>query len=166
MAFRDHMQRGYPFVLGLIILFSIIQLAVSAWLTSRFNARHDYFSVTERDRTRFILFASIWTTVLSSCYLLFFFAMPTNPLSSVLSLMVFLILTWIFWTAGAASITATLGGGLNCSQTIFVYCGQLNAMEAFAWILWILTTLLLIVVAIRGILAARRGDGVRGPLFA
>lgn len=166
MAFRDHMHRGYPFVLGLIIVFSIIQLAISAWLTSRFNARHDYFSVAERDRTRFILFASIWTTVLSSCYLLFFFAMPNNPLSSVLSLMVFLILTWIFWTAGAASITATLGGGLNCNQTIFVYCGQLNAMEAFAWILWILTTLLLIAVAIRGILAARRGDGFRGPLFA
>ncbi|KIK29940.1 hypothetical protein PISMIDRAFT_26895 [Pisolithus microcarpus 441] len=153
MAFRDHMQRGYPYV-----FMSDLQLAISAWLTSRFNARHDYFSVTERDRTRFILFASIWTTVLSLCYLLFFFAMPTNPLSSVLSLMVFLILTWIFWTAGAASITATLGGGLNCRR--------LNAMEAFAWILWILTTLLLIVVAIRGILAARRGDGVRGPLFA
>ena len=23
-------------------------------------------------------------------------------------------LTWIFWTAGAASITAALGGGYNC----------------------------------------------------
>ncbi|KAI6120938.1 hypothetical protein EDD16DRAFT_1477896 [Pisolithus croceorrhizus] len=191
MAFRDHLQRGFPcnyfsyfavypeannniiVVLGLIILFSIIELAISAWLTSRFNARHDYFSITERDRTRFILFASIWTTVLSSCYLLFFFAMPDNALSSVLSLMIFLILTWIFWTAGAASITSTLGGGLNCrrvtkgvTQTIFVYCGQLNAMEAFAWILWILTTLLLIVVAMRGVAAARRGDGVRGSLFA
>ncbi|KAI6015624.1 hypothetical protein EDC04DRAFT_2752094 [Pisolithus marmoratus] len=166
MAFSDHFQRGYPIVLGLIIFFSIIQLAISAWLTSRFNARHDFFSIAERDRTRFILFASIWTTVLSSCYLVLFFTMPSSVLGSVLSLMVFLILTWVFWTAGAASITATLGGGLNCSQTVFVYCGQLNAMEAFAWILWILTTFLLIVVAIRGILAARRGDGVRGPLFA
>ncbi|KAI6012696.1 hypothetical protein F5J12DRAFT_819808 [Pisolithus orientalis] len=166
MAFGDHFQRGFPFVLGLIIFFSIIQLAISAWLTSRFNARHDYFNISERDRTRFILFASIWTTVLSSCYLLLFFTSQSSVLSSVLSLMIFLVLTWIFWTAGAASITASLGGGLNCSNTVFVYCGQLNAMEAFAWILWILTTFLLIVVAIRGILSARRGDGFRGQLFA
>lgn len=25
-----------------------------------------------------------------------------------------LVLTWLFWTAGAAAITAALGGGLNC----------------------------------------------------
>lgn len=25
-----------------------------------------------------------------------------------------LLLTWIFWTGGAAAITAELGGGLNC----------------------------------------------------
>lgn len=25
-----------------------------------------------------------------------------------------LTLTWIFWTAGAAAITAALGGGLDC----------------------------------------------------
>lgn len=30
-----------------------------------------------------------------------------------------LFLTWIFWVAGAAAITATLGGGLNCSYVRF-----------------------------------------------
>ncbi|KAG6330162.1 hypothetical protein ID866_8926 [Astraeus odoratus] len=153
-------------IFGLILFFSVIQLAISAWLTSRFDARHDYFSVDERDRTRFILFSSIWTVVVSSVYLLFFFMFPSTVMSSVLSHIVLLVLTWIFWTAGAASITSTLGGGLNCSDTVFAYCGQLNAMEAFAWILWILVTFLVIVVAIRGIMAARRGDGVRGPLLA
>jgi hypothetical protein len=75
-----------------------------------------------------------------------------------------------------------LGGGLNCSnQNEFSYCGQLNALEAFAWIEWfviffvsipiingaidrILATLALVVVLIRGISASRRGDGYRGSL--
>ena len=70
-----------------------------------------------------------------------------------------LLLTWIFWTAGAIAITVELGGGLNCSyvfhsmssplsqtnpypllpsrtQSVFIYCGQLNALEGFAWIIW------------------------------
>ncbi|KAH7889480.1 hypothetical protein F5I97DRAFT_1801281 [Phlebopus sp. FC_14] len=167
MSFDDHLRRGHPTVFSLIILFCIIELAISAWLTAQFNLHHNFFNTAERDRTRFLLFTSIWTIVFSGMYMFFFFAMPSNVLSSVASHILFLLLTWIFWTAGAASITAALGGGLNCrTQDIFVYCGQLNALEGFAWVIWILVTFAIIVVAIRGILAARRGDGVRGPLIA
>ncbi len=54
-----------------------------------------------------------------------------------------LFLTWIFWTAGVASITTALGGGINCTTTPrrIVYCDQLNAAEAFAWIEWYATIL-------------------------
>jgi hypothetical protein len=69
------------------------------------------------------------------------------------------------------------------TQSIFVYCGQLNALEGFAWVIWyvssihlhyflvyilarILVTFAILVVLIRGIFAARRGDGMRGPLIA
>jgi len=71
------------------------------------------------------------------------------------------------------------------TQDIFVYCDQLNALEGFAWVEWyvqhddqnrlsnsdtrinrILVTFLLIVVLIRGITAARRGDGYRGGLVS
>ena len=64
-----------------------------------------------------------------------------------------MFLTWVFWLAGAAAITDTLGGGLNCGCVVFAifphvrrsnrdmtsrdavtYCGQLNALEAFAWV--------------------------------
>jgi hypothetical protein len=68
-------------------------------------------------------------------------------------------------------------------QGVFVYCGQLNALEGFAWVIWyvlliyvyhffvdilarILVTFAILVVLIRGIIAARRGDGMRGPLIA
>ncbi|KAG2141024.1 hypothetical protein DEU56DRAFT_911514 [Suillus clintonianus] len=167
MAFDTHMRRGHPIVFSMIIFFSIIELAISAWLTSQFNAHHNYFSLAERDRTRFLLFASIWTIVFSAAYMFFFFSIPDNVLSSVASHVVFLCLTWIFWTAGAASITAALGGGLNCNtQSVFVYCGQLNALEGFAWVIWVLVTFAIFVVLIRAIRSARRGDGMRGPLIA
>ncbi|KAF8131523.1 hypothetical protein EV363DRAFT_1164973 [Boletus edulis] len=155
MAFEDWIRKGHPIILGSLIVFSIIELSISAFLVAQFNRHHNYFSTDERDRTAFLLFASIWTIVLSALYMSFFFIVPDNVL----------LLTWIFWTAGAASITAALGGGLNCvNQTVFVYCGQLNALEGFAWVIWIIVTFAIIVVAIRGVIAARRGDGLRGPL--
>ncbi|KAI0701265.1 hypothetical protein C8T65DRAFT_275671 [Cerioporus squamosus] len=164
--FDRHVRRGHPVVFSLIIFFSIIELAISSWLTSRFNLRHDYLSLSVRDRTRFILFDCCWTIFFGVLYFGMFLYRPTGGfLTSVLSHAVFLILTWILWTAGAAAITAALGGGLNCSDH-FTYCGQLNALEAFAWIIWILVTFALLVVFFRGISASRRGDGFRGGLIA
>lgn len=60
-----------------------LQLAISAWLTSRYNAHHNYLSITERDRTRFLLFTSIWTVVISALYSGFFFALTDSIVSSV-----------------------------------------------------------------------------------
>ncbi|KAN0100114.1 hypothetical protein V8E55_000098 [Tylopilus felleus] len=166
MAFEDWIRKGHPIIFGSLIVFSIIELSISAFLVAQFNRHHNYFSTAERDRTAFLLFASIWTIVLSALYMVFFFAIPDNVLNSVGSHICFLLLTWIFWTAGAASITATLGGGLNCvNQNVFVYCGQLNALEGFAWLIWIIVTFTITIVAIRGVIAARRGDGLKGPLF-
>lgn len=60
-----------------------LQLAISAWLTSRYNAHHNYLSITERDRTRFLLFTSIWTVVISALYSGFFFGLTDSVVSSV-----------------------------------------------------------------------------------
>ncbi|KAL0952058.1 hypothetical protein HGRIS_008696 [Hohenbuehelia grisea] len=168
MGMDTHVRRGHPIVFGLIILFSVIELAISAWLTSRYNDNNPTPSGTERDRVRYTLFASTWTIVFSFMFLILFFHSATGSvMTSVASHLAFLILTWIIWTASAAAVTEMLGGGLNCSnQARFAYCGQLNALEAFAWMIWILVTVALIVVLIRGISAARRGDGYRGGLVA
>ncbi|KAF9461971.1 hypothetical protein BDZ94DRAFT_1166796 [Collybia nuda] len=168
MTFDTHVRRGHPIIFGLLIIFGIIQLSLSAWLTSRYNANHNYRNTTERDRVRYVLFCSIWTVVFSFFYLFMFMVNPTGSvLTSVASHLLFLGISWIFWVAAAAAVTEMLGGGLNCSnQSIFVYCGQLNALEAFCWIIWIIITIALIVVIIRGVSAARRGDGYRGGLVA
>ncbi|KAG1775712.1 hypothetical protein EV702DRAFT_1180267 [Suillus placidus] len=167
MNFDTHVQMGHPVVLSLIIFCSIIELSISAWLTSRFTAYHNFFSLAERDCTRFLLFTSGWTIVFSCLYMLFFFYLPGSILGSVASHIFFLFLTWAFWTAGATSITTALGGELNRNtQNIFVYPVQLNALQGFAWVTEALVTFALLAVVIRGILTIRRGYGMRGLLTA
>ncbi|KAG2126895.1 uncharacterized protein EDB93DRAFT_246182 [Suillus bovinus] len=145
-------------VFSLIIFCSIIELSISAWLTSRFVAYHNYFSLAERDRTCFLLFTSGWTIILSSVSMCF----SSCPPGSVL------FLTWIFWTAGATSITTALSGELihklvtssfNSLLTSYfpstqgvVYLVQLNALQGFAWVNEALVTFALLVVIIRSIL--------------
>lgn len=171
--YSERRVQAYTIVFGLTVLFSIIELAISAWLTARFDARLDYFSIAERDGTHFILFASLWTSVLFITFFLGMFGMMARSRGDKVIRAItsngfhvsFLLLTWIFWTAGAASITSVLGGGLNCSQTIFAYCGQLNAMEAFSWLIWILVTLATVAVLIQAINSTRRGEGFWGSVF-
>jgi len=165
MTFEDWIRKGHPIVLGTLVVYSIVELSISAFLIAQFNRYGNYFSTDEFDRTAFLLFASIWTLVLSALYIFFFFTMPDSVMSSVGSHVSFLIITWIFWTAGAASITSALGGGLDCStEVVFVYCGHLNALQTFSWMIWIVVTFAIVVVAIRGVIAARHGDGLKGPL--
>jgi hypothetical protein len=94
-----------------------------------------------------------------------------------------LFITWVFWLSGAAAITAALNGGLNCGRFNIPYCGQLNALEAFAWICWsvvitkldpmnevlnniyrIMVTVMFFASLTLGFRAMRRGDGIKGPL--
>ncbi|KAJ3485233.1 hypothetical protein NLI96_g5106 [Meripilus lineatus] len=161
-------RRGHPITFGLIIVFATIELAISAWLVAKYEAHNNYPSIGVRDRTRFLLFTSSWTIFFSMFYLILFLhsASTGSIMTSVASHLLFLVPTWIFWVSGAAAITAALGGGLDCGTTDDVYCGQLNALEGFAWINWILVTFAFIVVIIRGISASRRGDGMRGQLVA
>ncbi|KAI0789435.1 hypothetical protein C8Q75DRAFT_765639 [Abortiporus biennis] len=167
MAFDDHVRRGHPIVFGLIIGFAIIELSISAWLTARFNQHHNYPSTSVRDKTRYLLFASIWTIFFSLFYFVLFLHSPSSSvMTSVASHLIFLFVTWVFWLAGAAAITAALSGGLDCGHPGVVYCGQQNALEAFAWIEWILVFFALVFVIFRGVSAQRRGDGIRGGLIS
>ncbi|KAF8191642.1 hypothetical protein K438DRAFT_1675742 [Mycena galopus ATCC 62051] len=166
MGMSTHVRRGHPITFGLIIFFGVVELALSAWLTSKFNMLHNQRSLSERDRVRFTLFTTTWTIFSSGLLLiLFWHSSDGSILTSVLSHLIILGFSWIMWTAVAASVTEMLGGGLNCkTQDAYVYCNQLNALEGFAWLEWLLVTFAIVVVLVRGILAARRGDGYRGSL--
>jgi hypothetical protein len=157
-------RKGHPMMFGAIVVFSIIEMCIAAWITAKYNANHNFPNSGLRARVRYILFVSIWTTLLGSVYLGLFLSMAGSMISSVASHFVFLALTWIFWVAAAAALTQSVGGALNCSVQTIVYCGQLNALEGFAWLIWVLLTFMLILVLIRGIKVARRGDGIAGAM--
>ena len=95
-----------------------------------------------------------------------------------------LFVTWVFWLAAAAALTQSLGGALDChTQTEFVYCGHLNALSGFAWMIWfvlfsslthkqlkliivyrVVLTFVFLFVIIQGIMRMRRGEGVASPM--
>lgn len=114
-------------IFGLIILFGAVEVALSTWLVNWYDNR-SYPSASYRDRIRFTCFVSWWTLVFAIAYLVFYQIAATSIISSVASHAGWLILTWIFWTAAAASVTAMLGGGLDCGRD-YVNCSQLNALE-------------------------------------
>jgi len=156
---------GHPIMFGAIVVFSIIEMCISAWITAKYNANHNFPNSGVRARVRYILFVSIWTILFGSGFLVVFLVATTSALASVASHFFFLTVTWILWLAAAAAITQTLGGALNChTQSFFVYCGQLSALEGFAWLIWVLLTFMLLFVLIRGITSAKRGDGYAGAL--
>ncbi|KEP53423.1 membrane-associating domain protein [Rhizoctonia solani 123E] len=166
MGLSMHVRRGHPITFGLMIFFGIIDGAIAAWLTHRYRKRHDWLSISVRDRTYLLLFTSWWTVLGSAILLALFMRSSASKLASVLVHLVFLGITWVFWTAGAASITASMGGGINCSRVAqqVVYCNQLNALMGFSWVNWVLATFAIFVVIICAVRSARRGDGTRGAL--
>ncbi|KAH9043655.1 hypothetical protein EDB85DRAFT_706203 [Lactarius pseudohatsudake] len=180
MSYSSYLKPGYFFFFAVILVIAIIELSISAWLTSRYNSRHDFLSTTERDRVRFLLFCSVWTTFLSPIFPVLLFLGGLEILASVAAHLVFLFVSWMFWLSGAAAITQSLGGGLDCEYVTsaevpplltylarshhLVYCGQLNALEAFAWIEWVFLTLGFVFVIVVAVRAGQRGQGYRGPV--
>jgi len=162
MSYSSYLKPGYHFFFISIVVFAIIELSISAWLTARYNSHHNFLSTTERDRVRFLLFCSIWTTLLSPIFPVVLSLESLEVLASVAAHLVFLFVTWVFWLSGAAAITQSLNGGLDCGH--FIYCGQLNALEAFAWIEWVFLTFGFVFVIVIAVRAGQRGEGYRDPV--
>ncbi|KAF8868885.1 hypothetical protein CPB84DRAFT_1805999 [Gymnopilus junonius] len=166
MVMNTIIRFGYPIIFGILLASSIIELSISAWLTSKFNTMHNNSSTSEKISVRYILFCSVWTIVFGGAYFITFLLAISGIITSIASHTLFLFVTWILWLAAAAAITSNLGGSLNCKvNTAFFYCEHLNALMGFAWLIFILLTIILILVLIRGIISAKRGDGYRGALL-
>jgi len=146
---------------GLLTFFGIIEGCITSWLVARYN-QHGYPDHSFRDRLRFGVFTSWWTVVFSALYMVFFLLGIGGVVSSIASHGIWLFITWIFWLATAASITSMLGGGDICSHSDLTYCNQNVAAEAFAWIEWILISIIFFAVAFLGSRAIRKGDTVSG----
>jgi len=165
MAYDSLLRRGYFIFFGVIVVIAVIELAISAWLTARYGSHRNFLSITERDRVHFLLFCSIWTTVLSPIFPVLLVQELALLTTGIAAHAIFLFLSWVFWLSGAAALTASLGGGLDCNFG-FIYCSQLNALEAFAWLECVVLTVGFIYVLVIAVRAQQRGEGYNGALLA
>lgn len=117
-----------------------------------------------RNTVRFLVFVSWWTVVFSAAYIALFWTASSNFLASIASHGIWLFVTWVFWLAGAAALTAALGGGEVCSHSDLIHCNQIVAAEAFAWINFIIITIAFVLVVLLGVGAMRRGDRLSAGL--
>lgn len=70
---------------GALVLFSIIEMCIAAWLTSRYNSRHNNLNSGLRARVRYLLFTSIWSVLFCSGYLVIFLVSAGSVLAGVAS---------------------------------------------------------------------------------
>ncbi|EIM83193.1 uncharacterized protein STEHIDRAFT_83172 [Stereum hirsutum FP-91666 SS1] len=161
--YDNHVRRGHPILFAIIIIIAIIELGISASVLSTYNS-HRIFHDSLYSRTSFTLFCSIYAIVFGALFLASSFFSAPGVVVSVAGYWAVWGVGWIFWLAAAASVTDVLGGGLECGFDGDDLCNTLNALEAFAWIEWILMTFALVIITILGVRAIRRGDGYRGRL--
>ncbi|KAG8862782.1 hypothetical protein FRB96_000792 [Tulasnella sp. 330] len=161
----DRVISGHTGTFVFLALLSGVTAAISTWLLTKWGKHHNQGG-SIKSSTGFICFTAWLSLLLSIIYASVFRMRPNSSVVNVGSHLGWLVLLWIFWTAGAAAITAALSGGHNCSTINYQlpYCNQLNAELGFAWASWIITTIALIVIIIFGIKSTKRGEGWRGGL--
>ncbi|KAA1110418.1 hypothetical protein PGT21_020944 [Puccinia graminis f. sp. tritici] len=161
-----------PVIYSFVFLLSVIQFIITAVLVHDYED-HGYPNHSIRDRLRFLLFTSCWCLLFIPIYLFANLRLPGQALSSVLSNVGFISLTWLFWLCGAASWTDALGGTLHCgdlflrNQVIDVsipYCGSLRAVQAFAWMIWLLFSAALLYISTVAFQAKSHPTGLKGPM--
>merc|ERR1711939_643689 len=132
-------------VYGFTAFISFIEMILAAILIRSYNS--DGYPTTQfKNVTRFTLFVS------------------TSVVASIASNLAFLFLLWIFWLASGASTADALGGQYSCANEAFAHCHQLTAMEAFAWINFIVIFLAFCGIAFLGFRASKKGAGFTGPV--
>jgi len=155
------LRRGYFIFFVVLVVFAIIVLSISAWLTAQYASNYPF--TTERDRVHFLLFCSVWTTVLSPIFPTLLLLEFAEVLTSIAAHVVFLFLSWVFWLSGAAAFTASIDTAPTCH--IFLFCSHTSALEAFAWMEWIVLTVGFTCIIIFALRAVQRGQGFTAPLF-
>ncbi|KAJ0281010.1 hypothetical protein COL940_005955 [Colletotrichum noveboracense] len=111
-------------------VFSIIELGLTAYVAS---AYHSWFSNWSRspDIVNFIIFNSVWS-LLVLAYVGLTPLYMTRLFHKLVSLAL-LVITTIFWFAGAIAY-AVFVGSPNCGNN--TYCGSSQAGVAFAFFIW------------------------------
>ncbi|KAL7004771.1 hypothetical protein EMMF5_005686 [Cystobasidiomycetes sp. EMM_F5] len=106
------------------------------------------------------LFVSLWQLIIGGAWIGITLFLSSSIIASVGGTFVFVLVTWVFWLASAASLETAQGGVFSCNNPAFAHCHQLLALEAFSWINFIIFSFALIII---GVIAYRQ-KSVTAPL--
>ncbi|KAI0018595.1 membrane-associating domain-containing protein [Xylariomycetidae sp. FL0641] len=129
-------------------VFAIIELGLTAYIASYYT---NFWWGTSPSNVNFLIFTSIWSLLV----LLYVGVVPLymTSLFHKLAALGLLVVTTIFWFAGAIALAVAVGGPYNCG--LDTHCGSTEAAIAFAFFLWAIFTFLTVLDAI----AAMRSRG-------
>ncbi|KIM36575.1 hypothetical protein M413DRAFT_78028, partial [Hebeloma cylindrosporum] len=150
-----------------LLIFSIIEMSIAAFLASKIHPTFDD-ALQDSAATNVIQLLSIsaWTIFLGLCFLIQFLEDPYSNMSNVGFHFWFLYSTWITWMAFAGLLSTHMTGMQFCHiPALLMYCHQLQALAAFAWLNCIVMGLMVLFVVIRGCQSVERGDNFGGPML-
>ncbi|KAK2055417.1 hypothetical protein LY76DRAFT_596072 [Colletotrichum caudatum] len=133
-------------------VFSIIELGLTSYVASGYNGYNGWSGWWSRspDVVNFIIFNSVWSLLVLAYVGLT--PLYMTRLFHKLASLALLVITAIFWFAGAIAL-AVFVGAPHCGANTF--CGSAQAAVAFAFFIWAIFTFL----AVLDTLEAMRSRG-------
>ncbi|KAF9644368.1 hypothetical protein BDM02DRAFT_3121990 [Thelephora ganbajun] len=119
------LQRSISFVYLVLVLTSIANISISAWILAQYDYNHNHPL-----ESKLTLFCGCWTTLVAGCYsfLLLHPKLSRTPIALVGVQAIWLRLTFPLWAVSAGF----LGALLPCNTLYLVYCRQLKALFAIS----------------------------------
>ncbi|CAE6409448.1 unnamed protein product, partial [Rhizoctonia solani] len=117
---------------------------ITIQLSMLFTEYRDFNQFDLGNRVRLVCFTSWWTmTGLVAVIPIKIVWTRSEPSRGALGgVIAAFVLTWIFWTAGAGSLTSLIWArkGPDCIITNFPYCKYTQGVLGLAWLIWIMVT--------------------------
>ncbi|EIW84407.1 hypothetical protein CONPUDRAFT_120257 [Coniophora puteana RWD-64-598 SS2] len=127
-----------PMVYGFLVLSSLAEVALAAWLLLQFRFNGNAPNISVITGVRVLLFAGCWTLTTAGTYALLFLdpAWSRRPIASVGAQALWILATWAAWVVGAALLNRGApqlfaGVGVGAGQEAcagVVYCGQVKTL--------------------------------------
>lgn len=156
---------GHPAAFILFAACSFVVAVIASTLVTKYNSgSHDPPSQGINNDVRFLVFAGWWGFATAIVYVALFLTSKGGVITSIAGHAIYLGITWVFWLAGAAALTDSLHGGVNCSNSSYEFCNSLEALIAFGFIGWVILTLMLVAVGVIGGGAFKGGRSVKEGL--
>jgi len=134
MTLQTFIMRGYhPILFGLIVVFGLVELGLTAWFESNFNAT-GWPSAQYQNLINFLLFDAVWTVLFGLAYVFWIAGGAMHILASIAGSTIWLLITAIFWVVGAALFDQTRGGANCLGAPSLSICREAQAIEVIAWI--------------------------------